>query len=158
MLTDFFIFISWRRGPPGKKVQKLHCRVGHNMPIASDRKCKTQKILDAHCKYQDHLSELEVSLCTRFQLDCFYSFMDLCSQKWFLTFLHCDPKIQDDHPKIDTHIATLWTSVCTKFQVDSSKTFWVMLRKLNLTFVISVSVTLKIEVMIPKWTGIHKGL
>ena len=58
-----------------------------------------------------------------------------------------DPKIEPSDPKMNRDLAPPKRSVCTKFQVDSSKTFGVMLRKPNLTFV--TYVTLKIKVTTP---------
>ena len=67
-----------------------------------------------------------------------------------------DPKIDPRDPKITTDLAPPNMSVCTKFQVDSSKSFRVMLRKPNLTFV--TSATLKIKVTTPKQIRFLGGL
>ena len=90
-----------------------------------------------------------MSLCTKFQLDSSYR---VKKPTWFRPVVLSDPKIQDGHSKMNRHLAWPQTSVCTKFQVDSSKIFCLMLQKPNLTVVISV--TLKIELLAPKWIGI----
>ena len=115
----------------------------------------TWKIIDAHCIFQNHLSGLDVSLCTKFQLDCSYSY-GVFSPKVSDLFALSDSKDQGGHPNIDRHLDWPLTSGFTKFQVDSFKPFWVMLWKLNLAFV--TPVTFIIKVMTPKWIGILRGL
>ncbi len=67
-----------------------------------------------------------------------------------------DPKNWSQCPHNDLISCLTLNNACTKFQVDSSKMFWVMLPKPNLTFV--TSVTLKIKVITPKQLGFLRGL
>ena len=80
----------------------------------------------------------------------------------FDLFHSVTPKLTPVTPKLTT-VIPIWIGilplprqVSIKFQVDSSKTFWVMLQTLHLTFV--TSVTLKIEVKPPRETGFLIGL
>ncbi len=52
-----------------------------------------------------------------------------------------DPKNDPSDPKINRDLSPATMNVCTKFQVDSCNTFEGILRKLNLTFVTSVTLT-----------------
>ena len=64
-----------------------------------------EKIPDVHCKFQNDLAGLEVSLCTKFQLDSSYSYGVMSPKVILDLFALSDTKIQDDHPKMNSHLA-----------------------------------------------------
>ena len=124
---------------------KSTARLGIIILIVSELKCKINAA-NSRSTSQIVLNGLGLGVCTSVRLITVIV-GELRCWKWFLTSLH---SVKDVFSTTKSHVAWPWTNVtvCTTFQVASSRTFGVIVQKLNLTFV--TSVTLEIKVMAPK--------
>ncbi len=86
------------------------CRINTTSPQKGSAKWM-QKIWDAHRKFQNHHAGLEVSLCTKFQVDSSCKLWNCGAESDFWLF-GSDPRILDGCPKMNSHLALPLTSVC----------------------------------------------
>ncbi len=62
------------------------------------------KIQDTYCRFQDLVAGLEVTYCTRIQVDSSYTYGVMVPEVIFDLSAPSDPIICDDHPEMNRHL------------------------------------------------------